>query len=120
MANPFVHVELNTHDVGKAKAFYGHLFDWKMEDVPMGTETYTMIGVGEGTGGGLLQNSMPGAQSMWVAYVEVDDIQAATNKARSLGAAVIKEVSPVQDMGWLSMIVDPTGATLGLWQSRKK
>jgi predicted enzyme related to lactoylglutathione lyase len=120
MANPFVHVELNTNDVGKAKAFYGRMFDWKMEDVPMGTETYTMIGVGDGTGGGLLQNSMPGAQSMWVAYVEVDDIHAATNKARSLGAAVIKEVSPVQDMGWLSMIVDPTGATLGLWQPSAK
>src|SRR5688500_12257257 len=56
MANPFVHVELNTNDVGKAKAFYGDMFDWKMEDVPMGTETYTMIRVGEGTGGGLLQN----------------------------------------------------------------
>ena len=36
MANPFVHVELNTHDVGKAKEFYGSLFDWKLEDVPMG------------------------------------------------------------------------------------
>jgi predicted enzyme related to lactoylglutathione lyase len=30
MANPFVHVELNTTDVGKAKTFYGKLFDWKL------------------------------------------------------------------------------------------
>ena len=28
MANPFVHVELNTTDVSKAKAFYGNLFNW--------------------------------------------------------------------------------------------
>ena len=34
MANPFVHVELNTTDVGKAKDFYGKLFDWKLEDMP--------------------------------------------------------------------------------------
>jgi predicted enzyme related to lactoylglutathione lyase len=27
MANPFVHVELNTTDPAKAKAFYGKLFD---------------------------------------------------------------------------------------------
>ena len=55
MANPFVHVEINTTDVGKAKTFYGKLFDWKLEDVPMGTETYTMIRVGDGIGGGLMK-----------------------------------------------------------------
>ena len=27
MANPFVHVELNTQDVAKAKSFYQSLFD---------------------------------------------------------------------------------------------
>ena len=49
MANPFVHVELSTTDVGKAKAFYGKLFDWKLEDIDMGPMgTYTIIKVGEG------------------------------------------------------------------------
>lgn len=47
MANPFVHVELSTTDVAKSKAFYGGLFDWKLEDMPMGPQTYTMIGVGD-------------------------------------------------------------------------
>ena len=36
MAHPFVHVELSTMDVSKAKSFYGALFDWKLEDVEMG------------------------------------------------------------------------------------
>ncbi len=35
MANPFVHVELATTDLGKAKDFYGKLFSWTLEDVPM-------------------------------------------------------------------------------------
>ena len=52
MGNPFVHVELMSTDVGKAKAFYGQLFDWKLEDMDIGDMTYTMIKVGEGTGGG--------------------------------------------------------------------
>ena len=56
MANPFVHVELNTTDVPKAKAFYGNLFGWKLEDLPMPGGTYTMIRVGEGTGGGITQH----------------------------------------------------------------
>jgi hypothetical protein len=42
MANPFVHVELNTTDVEKAKSFYSQMFDWKMEDMNMGpSDTYT-------------------------------------------------------------------------------
>ena len=85
MANPFVHVELLSSDVGKAKAFYGKLFDWTLEDMPMPDMTYTMIKVGEGTGGGLMKNPMPGAPSMWVPYVLVDDLKAATSKAKSLG-----------------------------------
>ena len=39
MSNAFVHVELNTTDVDKAKAFYGKLFAWTLEDVPMGDST---------------------------------------------------------------------------------
>lgn len=119
MANPFVHVELNTTDPEKAKAFYGKLFTWKMEDMPMGPGmTYTMIKPGEGTGGGLMKHPIPGAPSAWLAYVVVDDAKAATEKARSLGAQVMKEVTEVPGMGWFSIITDPTGAVLGLWQNK--
>jgi predicted enzyme related to lactoylglutathione lyase len=118
MANPFVHVELETTDVATAKAFYGKLFDWKLEDVQMGDgSTYTMIGVGDGTGGGMMKNPMPNPSSFWLAYVLVDDIKAATQKARSLGANVMKDVTEVMGMGWLSIITDPTGAMLGFWQA---
>ena len=51
IANPFVHIELLTDELGKAKSFYGELFDWKLEDVPMHNGgVYTMVNVGEGTG----------------------------------------------------------------------
>ena len=113
MANPFVHVELNTGDVAKAK-----LFDWKLEDSNMDGLTYTMVGVGEGTGGGMMKQMMPGAPPAWMPYVDVDDIQVATKKAKSLGANILKDVTPVADMGWLSILSDPTGATIGLWQTK--
>ena len=119
MANAFVHIELNTQDLGKAKEFYGKLFDWKLEDMP-GPMPYTMIQPGEGPGGGMMTHPMPGAPSMWLAYVLVDDIKAATAKARSLGANVIKDVTEVMGMGWLSIFTDPTGAALGLWQPKSK
>lgn len=118
VANAFVHAELNTTDVGKAKGFYGNLFDWKLEDVPIGDLDYTMIRVDKGTGGGMMKQLIPGAGSAWLPYVDVQDITASTKKAQSLGAKVMKDVTEVADMGWLSIIIDPTGAMLGLWQSK--
>jgi len=119
MANAFVHVELNTTDPDKAKAFYSKLFKWELEDIPVPNHgTYTIIKPGKGTGGGIMKHPVPGAPSLWLAYVEVDDIKAATDKARSLGATVKRDVTEVMDFGWLSIIEDPTGATLGLWKSK--
>jgi len=118
MANPFVHIELNTTDLSQAKTFYGALFGWKMEDLPMPQGPYTMIDVGEGTGGGMMTQLMPGAPSSWLPYVAVDDITAATQKAKSLGASVMQDVTEVPNMGWLSIITDPTGAMLGLWKPK--
>lgn len=122
MANPFVHVELNTSDPEKAKAFYSELFQWQLEDVPnpaVAAGSYTMIKVGAGTGGGIMKQ-IPGGPSGWLAYVEVGDIYAATQKAKSLGGKVMKDVTEVMGMGWLSFIEDPTGAVLGLWKSKSK
>jgi uncharacterized protein len=107
------------NDVGEAKTFYGKLFEWTLEDMPMGDMTYTMIKVGEGTGGGMMKNPIPGAPSAWMAYVLVDDVRAATAKARSLGANVMKDATEVMGAGTFSIITDPTGAMLGLWETKK-
>jgi predicted enzyme related to lactoylglutathione lyase len=120
MANPFVHVELASTDVAKSKKFYGSLFGWKLSEMPMAEGTYTLVDVGEGTGGGMMNQLIPNAPSAWMAYVEVDDVKASTAKAKSLGANVMKDTTEVPGMGWFSIITDPTGAMLGLWQSMKK
>src|SRR5258707_11200951 len=120
MPNPFVHVELNTTDLGKAKDFYSSLFKWELKDADMGPMgTYTMIKVGEGTGGGMMKHPMPGAPSMWLAYVGVDDVEAATKKAKSLGAKVVKDVTEVMGAGWFSVLEDPTGAMIALWKPKQ-
>jgi hypothetical protein len=119
MANPFVHVELSTNDPARAREFYTALFGWKLHDVPMpGGGSYTMIDVGGGTGGGMMQNPVPGIPSRWMAYVDVDDINASTKRARELGAAVVVDVMAVGEFGWMSVITDPTGATIAMWKAR--
>jgi len=118
MANPFVHVELNTQDLPKAKKFYSALFGWQLQDMPMGDgKTYTMIGVGEGTGGGMMTAPDPDIPPHWLAYVGVDDIVASTKKAKDLGATLVMGVTPVANYGKFSIFKDPTGALFAMWQS---
>jgi len=117
MANPFVHVELNTTDVAKAKAFYGALFNWKLEEIPTGpTGPYTLIQVGEGTGGGMQKMPIPNMPSQWLPYVLVDDVKKSTDKARSLGAQVIADSVEVPGRGKFSVVTDPTGASVAMFQ----
>ena len=54
-----------------------------------------------------------------MAYVLVDDLKRTTDKARSLGATVMKEATEVPGMGSFTIITDPTGAMLGLWEPKK-
>jgi len=120
MANSFVHVELHTNDLTRARDFYTSLFGWDLQDVPMPASggTYTMINVGGGTGGGMMLNAAPGTPSHWMAYVGVEDIGVSTKRARELGATVLMDVTEVGQFGWMSVITDPTGATLAMWKPK--
>jgi len=116
MANPFVHIELQTQDVDKSKKFYASMFDWKLEEIP-GMD-YTIINVGEGTGGGMMKKPVPGIPDNWLPYILVADAAASTKKARALGATIAKDVTEIPGFGWFSVILDPTGAAFGLWQPK--
>lgn len=120
MANPFVHVELTTSDLGQAKKFYKALFGWKLTDTPMpGGMNYTLIDVGGGVGGGMQAQPMPDAPTAWLAYVLVDDVKKSIATARKNGATIILDYQEVMGMGALGIFVDPAGAMLGLWQTFK-
>jgi predicted enzyme related to lactoylglutathione lyase len=119
MANPFVHVELHTKDLAGARTFYSQLFGWALQDMPMpgGGGTYTLINVGEGTGGGMTALEGGDHGSYWMAYVGVDDVRAKTAQAKALGATVLQDVLQVGDIGLMSVIRDPAGAVVAMWQA---
>lgn len=117
--HPFVHVELNSPDPEKAKAFYTKLFQWELEDTTnpaVPDDAYTVIKVGEGTGGGIMKQ-VPHGPAGWIPYVLVDDLRTTTDKVRTLGGKVMKDVTEVPEMGWFSIIQDPSGSILGLWKA---
>jgi len=116
MANPFVHLELATPDLAKAKAFYGELCGWTFDDQHMGPDMiYSLFKPDSGPAGGMY--SMPGMPPAWLAYVGVDDIDVATEKAKSLGATIIRDVTEIPHVGWMSIMTDPTGAAIALFEA---
>ena len=121
MGNPFCYIELNSDDPEKAKEFYKELFDWEYEDYPMGDIPYTVIKTGKEPGGGIFKNPVPEqAPSHWLIYIQVDDVDAYTEKVKKLGGIVHKEPTEVPNMGKFSVIEDPAGAVSALWQTYEK
>lgn len=62
---------------------------------------------------------MPGAPSLWIPYIGVDDVAASAEKAKSLGAKIVRDVTEVPNMGAFSIVTDPTGGVVGLWQAKR-
>jgi uncharacterized protein len=117
MPNPFVHLELSTSDTKKAKDFYAGLCGWTYTDNDMGNNMiYTTFKPDSGPGGGLY--SMPGMPTAWLPYIGVDDINAATEKAKSLGATIHKGPMEIPNVGWATIMADPTGAAIALFQPK--
>jgi predicted enzyme related to lactoylglutathione lyase len=120
MSNPFSYAELHTQDPAAAKAFYRQLFDWKLHDHENADGTYTEIDPGDGFPGGLLRAAASVTSgSAWMPYMRVDDVAAASARAKKLGARPVKEGVEIPE-GVFSMFVDPTGAPFGLFKPSKR
>jgi len=110
--------ELISHDARASADFYTALFGWTLEDASMEGISYSIFKTGERSVAGMVQLSperkseVPG---MWINYVTVGDIEASVAKACELGAKVCKEITTLP-MGRFSVLLDPQGAAIGLWQ----
>jgi predicted enzyme related to lactoylglutathione lyase len=119
MSNPFTYAELHTQNPTAAKHFYSRLLDWKMSDHENPQGTYTEIDPGEGFPGGMLKLAGPVAASHWLPYVKVADVEGATARAKALGASPVQELVEIPE-GVFSVLIDPTGAPFGLFQTSKR
>jgi predicted enzyme related to lactoylglutathione lyase len=118
----FCWVELSTTDPDAAKAFYGGLFGWECEDMPVGDEgVYTMLRI-DGRDVAALQLQQPGQSDAgippnWFSYISTDDVDAATRRVSDAGGTIHMQPFDVMDAGRMSVVQDPTGAVVGLWQA---
>ena len=57
-----------------------------------------------------------GVPPAWNTYINVDDIEATTTKAKAAGAQVLVEPMQIGVTGTMSYVMDPNGAAIGMWQ----
>jgi predicted enzyme related to lactoylglutathione lyase len=120
----FCWAELATTDQKAAVAFYGALFGWGVNDMPIGpTETYSMFQMrGKDVGAAYTmrpEERQHGAPPHWNAYVAVANADDTVNRAKALGATVLAPAFDVMDAGRMAVLQDPTGAVFQIWQPNK-
>jgi len=111
--------ELMTTDLDGAQRFYSALLGWRPEAMDMGPMgKYHVQMAGAKHAGGIMKNPMPGAPAWWCMYFMVNDIVKSTEQARALGAEVLVNNEEIPNMGRFSLLKDPVGAMVALFQNR--
>ena len=109
----FVWHELMTPDPPAAQAFYSKL-GWKTQ--PWDTNpSYVMFVGPAGPLGATV--AWVGGPAHWVAYVGTTDIHQTVDKAKGLGASVVKDITSTGGGGDYAILKDPQGATFGVYAS---
>ena len=110
MANPVVRFEIGAAEDQPLVEFYGELFGWGLREV---SEGYTLI---DTRGGRVLNGGIGRSDSgePWATfYVEVEDLQAALDRAEALGGRTVLPDTELPGMAF-AMFDDPDGLLVGL------
>jgi predicted enzyme related to lactoylglutathione lyase len=115
-ATPVVHLELHTRSLPRACAFYTTVCGWRPEQIDSAAGSYLALELGGELGGGVVECATP--RPVWLPYVEVDEIEDATDKARGLGASVLLEPRE-GPAGWRSVVGAPAVGEIAFWQPKR-
>jgi predicted enzyme related to lactoylglutathione lyase len=110
-------IELFTSDTDKGRAFYGELFGWTSEQT--GEEFGGYINLfkdGVPVGGCMHNDGSTGVPNLWAVYLATDDAQKVTDTAPAHGGEVIVPAMQVAELGSMTVVTDPGGASIGGWQ----
>jgi predicted enzyme related to lactoylglutathione lyase len=116
MTKPVVHLELHTGDLSGARAFYAGLCGWRLEEITVPRGSYLALELGGGLGGGIVECAA--RRPLWLPYVEVSDVEEATERALRLGATV---VTPPREgpAGWRGVVAAPSAGEVAFWQPKR-
>ncbi|HZV72750.1 MAG TPA: VOC family protein [Conexibacter sp.] len=120
----FSWADLSTTDQDAARAFYGALFGWEADDMPVGEGVvYSMMRVGDRQVAAISPQPQAqreaGVPPLWNSYVTVASADDAAARAQELGAAVPAPPFDVMDVGRMAVIRDPQGAFFMVWEPKR-
>ena len=122
-----VHFEIPADDLERAKDFYGSVFGWRLQTMPMGDGDYTVVTttpVDEQTQeptepGGINGGLVPREESLTtpVLTIDVEAIDDALAEIEARGGATVTPRTAIPGMGAYAYFRDPEGNVLGLWET---
>lgn len=119
MGRPVVQFEIGCEDRERAETFYGLLFGWKSR--PYGPSSVHMTTCADRGIDGHITALEDEPRRYVMLYVEVDDLEAACERAESLGGRVVVRATPLPvgegRFAWLS---DPEGNYVGLLEGARE
>ncbi|HEX4720585.1 MAG TPA: VOC family protein [Thermoleophilaceae bacterium] len=112
MSSPLIHFEVAGTDPGKLQSFFGDLFGWQIDN--NNQMNYGMVNLSGDVGGGIgpAPEGQPG-HAMF--YVGVEDVEAALQKAESLGGSRVFGPMEVPEGPTIAHFADPEGNVVGLF-----
>ena len=124
-----VHFEIPADDLDRARTFYGKVFGWRIDTMPMpGGGEYTGLtttAVDEKTmtptepgaiNGGMMQRDA--ATPAPVITIDVEDIDAALAEIEAAGGSTVTPRTAIPGMGAFGYFKDSEGNVMGLWETR--
>jgi predicted enzyme related to lactoylglutathione lyase len=113
-------VDLWTPDREAAMAFYTALFGWEYDVAPADQHFYTTALLHGRKAAGIITPPGPPQPPAWATYLLTDDVPALDASVTELGGQSLTGVVnvPGADEIRMSLLLDPTGAMFGAWQSK--
>ena len=123
------HFEIPVDDAARARAFYGSVFEWELNEADMGGgNMYTMVTttpIDETTrlptdpgaiNGGLMQRTADTPTP--VITIAVSSIDESLKKVEAEGGSTVQPRTEIPDMGAYAYFKDSEGNVVGLWETR--
>src|SRR5260370_5795575 len=113
--------DLSTPDAKRASDCYSGVFGWQLISDRKDPSGYLHIKSGEHFIGGIppAATRQPGVPPHWLAYFQVDDVDASAAKAKQMGANLYLAPMTMEGVGRFSVIADPQGAVFAIFKSAR-
>jgi uncharacterized protein len=112
-------LDLYSSGTDSAKDFYGQLFGWTTFDPGAEYGGYFIFQKdGKAVAGCMHNDGTQGFPDSWTVYLNTDDADRIAADAPSHGGKTLMEPMDITQNGRMTMVSDPGGATVGVWQPR--